>query len=121
MTSDVSQTTCPLHRGETPAPAGELARDWSHSDDSEPAEFGISPIKDVNFSVAIPQRAAGLCPGTPVVLSTPEPIRRGQMTIPLENLRLPEYRYAEAGLDVYDDSSAEPPATKKPQSEQKPH
>ena len=125
ITSDASQTTCPLNRGESPAPPGELARDWSHSYDFQPAEFGISPIKDVNFAVAIPQRAAGLCPGTPVVLSNPERIRRGQTTIQLEKLRLPEYlyaaTYAAAGLDVESVPQAEAPTATTPPSGQKPH
>jgi hypothetical protein len=99
ITTDVSENTCPLNKGESPADPGEIARGWSRNNDSEPAEFGISPVKTVEFYVSVTgtygsvsRRSAGLCPGTPVVLSNPQPVRRNQTAIEVDNLRLPDYQ-----------------------------
>ena len=44
MTTDMSANTCPLRKGESPANPGEIARGWSQNGESDPAEFGISPV-----------------------------------------------------------------------------
>jgi hypothetical protein len=48
-----------------------------------PAEFGISPVRAVDLSLTYTTRALirlypvmGICPGTPIRLSTPQPVRR---------------------------------------------
>ena len=99
ITGDMSESTCPLYEGESRASPGEIGRYWTPNTDSEPADFGISPVERLEFSFAFrpPTKrrvGAGLCPGTPVILSNPQPVRRNQMVIQVDNLRLPDYRVA---------------------------
>jgi hypothetical protein len=49
VSADMSASTCPIPTGALPADAGQIARDWTSSGDSEPAELGIGPIQTVDF------------------------------------------------------------------------
>lgn len=97
ISSDMSMSTCPLLEGESPASAGEIARDWTRSGGSQPAEFGISPVKTVDLYLldwheASDRRRSGICPGTPLVLSNPEPVGRNQISMQMDGVRLADYR-----------------------------
>jgi len=97
VTTDMSQTTCPLLERESPANPGDLARGWIRNSDSAPADFGISPINTVNIflSASSPSttwRSAGVCPGTPVILSSPRQIFQGQVSFDFDNFQLAHYR-----------------------------
>lgn len=97
ITSDLSENTCPLYEGESLARPGEIARDWTTNSDSEPAEFGLSPVKRIELALLYrsPGRiGGGLCPGTPTILSNPQPVRRNQSAIEVDNLRLSDYQLA---------------------------
>jgi len=95
--ADMSESTCPLLEGETPASPGEIARGWIQNGGTEPAEFGISPVKEVDLYLSYWNRAPnrrgpGICPGTPIVLSNPELVLRNQTALHLDGVRLAEYR-----------------------------
>lgn len=97
VTTDMSQSTCPLLERESAAKPGELARGWIRNSDSAPADFGISPINTVNvfLSASSPStnwRSAGVCPGTPVILSSPHKISQGQVSLDFDNVRLTNYQ-----------------------------
>ena len=95
-TYDISQTACPVREGDSRAKPGEISRDWERNSDSGPAEFGISPVKTIRFltvfNASNARAVAGLCPGTPIVLSNPEPIGRTRIDVDLTGLRLVDYR-----------------------------
>jgi hypothetical protein len=98
ITSDLSATTCPAKEGESRAETREIVRDWRQNSDSGPVEFGISPVK--NFDVYLWARSrngarpvvAGICPGTPLLISNPEFVRRIGTELEINSLRLADYR-----------------------------
>jgi hypothetical protein len=97
ITSDLSETTCPAREGELRAKPGEIARDWHQNSYSGPAEFGISPLKSVSFYLRTSKNSKesiinGICPGTPLVLSNPEPVGRTRTQLEFNGLRLADYR-----------------------------
>jgi hypothetical protein len=96
VTYDISQTSCPVKEGEFRAKPGEISRDWHSHSDSGPAEFGVSPVKAVRLgtvsSASNARATSGLCPGTTVVLSNPEPVRRNRIELELNDLHLGDYR-----------------------------
>jgi hypothetical protein len=99
MTTDMSANTCPLGEGESPASPGEIARGWTQNGGSEPAEFGISPVTSFNLYLSNwngsnKRLGDGICPGTTVVLSNPEPVLSNQIALQMEAFRLAEYRQA---------------------------
>ena len=95
VTADLSNTTCPTLRGESLAQTGALGRDWHQDSDSGPAEFGMNPVGFVNLSLRNYEFDSsvnnGICPGTPLVLSNPEFVRRIGSKMELEGLRLVDY------------------------------
>lgn len=96
LTADLSRSTCPLQKEELQYPEGTLGHAWSTSD-SGPAEFGLSPVKEIDLGISIlpnmdSRRGAGLCPGTPVIVSNPVPVRSNQMSIELDNIRLSDFQ-----------------------------
>src|SRR6266498_1320667 len=98
MTTDMSKNTCPLGEGESPINPGEIARGWTQNGGTEPAEFGISPVTTFdlylsNWNGSSNRRLGdGICPGTTLVLSNPEPVLRNQIALQAESVRLAEYR-----------------------------
>ncbi len=105
ISADMSMSTCPLLEGESPASAGEIARDWTRSGGSEPAEFGISPVKTVDLYLldwngAADRRSNGICPGTPLILSNPEPVHRNQIALQIDGVRLSDYRLPSAKFTI---------------------
>lgn len=97
ITSDLSATTCPAREGESRAETREIVRDWHQNSESGPAEFGISPVK--NFDVYMWDRnestrrmVAGICPGTPLLISNPTFVRSIGTELEINNLRLADYR-----------------------------
>jgi hypothetical protein len=95
VSTETAASTCPLGEKETPADPGEIARQFLRSDG--PAEMGISPVKtfqlylsDSNSSVT--ERNPGICPGTPLTLSTPEEYSRNRMELQFDNLSLIDYQ-----------------------------
>ena len=102
--TDLSRTTCPLPRNELSAPSGEIARGWIENESSAPAETGISPVKTVNLRLtewnsSIRRSSPGICPGTPLVLSNPEPVRRARVELIFKALNLSEYQWRQEGFD----------------------
>ena len=96
LTTETTASTCPLRKGEKSPTPGDIARGWIQGG-SEPAEIGISPIHEANlylFGTNNPEHGtvAGLCPGTPFVLSNPESTGRNGIELILENLKLEDYR-----------------------------
>jgi hypothetical protein len=89
ITTDASKSTCP-HEPKSP-PAG-IARDWMQHGGSEPAEFGISPVQSFNIYVSGGTNNAGICAGTPLVLSKPEALLSGQTEIEANDISLAQYR-----------------------------
>jgi hypothetical protein len=96
VTYDISQTSCPGMEGQAHAKPGEISRYWHSHSDSGPAEFGISPIKTTRFGTvnnASNARAiSGFCPGTPVILSNPELVRRTRIELELNDFHLGDYQ-----------------------------
>ncbi len=98
ITSDLSATTCPAREGESRAETREIVRDWRQNSDSGPAEFGISPVK--NFDVYLWARShngarpvvAGICPGTPLLISNPQLVRSIRTELEINSLHLADYR-----------------------------
>ncbi len=102
ITSDLSATTCPVREGESRAEAREIARDWHQHSDSGPAEFGISPVQ--NFDLYLWPRhesawriVSGICPGTPLIISSPELVQRTRTELEISGLRLADYRLHQGG------------------------
>jgi hypothetical protein len=105
MSADMSMSTCPVLEGESRANHGEIGRDWTRRGGSEPAEFGISPIKTVNLYLtnwndSAKRWSAGICPGTPLVLSNPELVGRNRTALLIDSLRLSDYRLASLGFTI---------------------
>jgi hypothetical protein len=97
ITSDLSATTCPTREGESRAETREIVRDWHHNSDSGPAEFGISPVKTFDLYMwaqneSTRRMVAGICPGTPLLISNPEFVRRIGTELEINSLRLADYR-----------------------------
>ena len=98
ITSDLKETTCPALGNESKAETQEIARDWTQSSESGPAEFGISPVKTLVMylwarHVTTQQvKISGICPGTPLTISNPEFVRSARVELELNGLRLDEYR-----------------------------
>jgi hypothetical protein len=94
ITADLSATTCPAREGESRAGTGEIARNWHRSSDSGPAEFGISPVEKLDLYVWAQhgQTISGICPGTPLIISNPEFVRRTRTELEFNDLRLADYR-----------------------------
>lgn len=97
ITADASRSTCAIGNEQSPAEKGAIARGWISNESSAPAEPGINPLQE--FSVGLthwtdsPQRSStGICPGTPVTLSNPEPVRRLRTELSFKNVILEEYR-----------------------------
>jgi len=89
ITTDASKSTC-RHEA-TSSPEG-IGRDWIHNSGSEPAELGISPVQSFNIYVSGGTNNAGICAGTPLVLSKPETLVSGQTEIQANDVPLAEYR-----------------------------
>lgn len=97
ITSNLSANTCPAREGESRAVTREIVRDWHQHSDSGPAEFGISPVK--NFALYLwaqhdsaRRTISGICPGTPLIISGPELVRRTGTELEINSVRLADYR-----------------------------
>lgn len=71
------------------------SRGWTQNGDGL-AEFGISPVKAVDlylsdWTYSAKRRSVGICPGTPLVLSDPEPAGRNQAQVLFDGVRLVDY------------------------------
>jgi len=101
MRADMSKDSCPLAKGEPLHLPGEIAWGWVQNGGSEPAEFGISPVKTVNLYLSSTNTSPrywglGICPGTELTLSNPQLMRRNQIAVQFENVPLLDYRQGEA-------------------------
>jgi hypothetical protein len=95
ITADLSATTCPAREGESRAGTREIARNWHRSSDSGPAEFGISPVEKLDLYVGAQhaeQTISGICPGTPLIISSPEFVRHSRTELEFNDFRLADYR-----------------------------
>ena len=96
ISSETAASTCPPVRTSTPPKPGVFAHGtvWG---DSEPAEMGISPVHEVDIYLSDWDTSdsnatyPGICPGTPLILSTPEMVGRSRLELDFENLSLAEY------------------------------
>ena len=89
VTTEASKSTCPP---KSTSPPEGLARDWMQPGGAEPAELGISPIQSFSIYVSGGNNVAGICAGTPLVLSKPEALVSGQTEIQLNDVSLAQYR-----------------------------
>lgn len=85
ITSDLSETTCSAFGKESKATTRDIARYW-HQSDAGPAEFGISPITTLNIYLSAQHETpgatiSGICPGTPLTISSPEFSRAVRMEL----------------------------------------
>jgi hypothetical protein len=97
ITSDLAATTCAPREGESRSVAGQIARDWNQNSDSGPAEFGISPVKSLNLflwghNASDRHTISGLCPGTPLIISSPVLVGASATELEFNGLRLGDYR-----------------------------
>jgi hypothetical protein len=97
IASDLSATSCDPREGESRVATRQIARDWHQRSDSGPAELGVSPVKSFdlylwNRSSGARQTLSGLCPGTPLIISNPEPVQHAQTKLEFSSLRLADYR-----------------------------
>jgi hypothetical protein len=93
VSSEMAASTCPADTDDSPAPPGLLAH-RSIQGDSDPAEFGVSPIQAEevylsNMSTYANDR--GICPGTPLILSNPEVVRKGRIELQFDKLSIADY------------------------------
>jgi hypothetical protein len=58
IASDLSATTCLAVGKESKAVTHEIARNWHHQSDPGLAEFGISPVKDLDLYLWAEQDSA---------------------------------------------------------------
>lgn len=96
ITSDLSATTCPPTLNESKAQTPEIVRNWHEHSESGPAEFGLSPVKTFDLFLWSQHDSArptisGICPGTPLVISSPVLARRTRTELKLNGLRLADY------------------------------
>jgi hypothetical protein len=73
-----------------------MARYWVRGE-SAPAEFGISSVQSIDLNLQdsnweANRRSAGICLGTPLVLSNPEVVRQNQTALEMDGIRLEDYR-----------------------------
>jgi len=97
ITSDLAATTCAPREGEMRSATRQISRDWNLHSESGPAELGISPIKSLDLTLWSRNALAlhtisGICPGTPLVISSPTLGRRTRMELEFSNLHLADYR-----------------------------
>lgn len=97
VSSQSSTSTCPLDGAVTPRTNAIFLRDFVRGA-SEPAEIGISPIRpfdiafsDWDWSTRRPV-SPGICPGTPLILSTPEVAGHSGIELQFDNLSLADYQ-----------------------------
>jgi hypothetical protein len=96
---DSSASTCTPERGEDPD-LHESLYSWMVSDDSDPADFGIIPVKFFEFVFSeplsrpeSPQRKPpmGVCPGTPFTILRAEIFQHTRVEAELDGVRLSDY------------------------------
>ena len=103
ITSNLSANTCPAREGESRAETRFVVRNWHQNSDSGPAEFGISPVKNFDLYLWVQNRNGarpmvdGICPGTPLVISNPELVRRFGTELEISELHLADYRLRQFG------------------------
>jgi len=89
-------STCPPSEGISAVP--EVTKySWNGSDDDSPAEFAINPVRYFTISLEswVDQNrrttSPGVCPGTPVVVATPEIAQHARVQTELDGIRLHDY------------------------------
>lgn len=97
VTSDSTTSGCPSGGAETEPPPGTSLHAFVRGA-SEPAEMGISSVRPVNIHLSDWEPslgrvvATGICPGTPLILSTPQEDGRSGMELQFDNLSLVDYQ-----------------------------
>jgi hypothetical protein len=116
MTLKLNESTCPIPENAEKLLDDSTGSMWVHSSES-PAEFGIDPVAQFalmplmfnlshppdlassahphpgsssSLSVNSSQYLHGVCPGTPITLSSPQNAGDMQLTQPFENVHLPD-------------------------------
>ncbi len=102
----MSASTCPIPKGDLPVDAGQTARDWRSGGDSEPAELGISPIQTFDFYLNYSNPSskhiqAGICPGSPLVLSNPRAVASNRTSLELDGVRVGDYQWNPLVFSTY--------------------
>ena len=85
ISTDLSANTCPLGKNEARPIPGVMARAWvvqTFRIYASPSNSGGDQYRYAN----------GLCPGTPVILSNPQPMFQSQTRLSADHVRLMEYR-----------------------------
>lgn len=101
LTLKLTESTCPLPQGQPSVPPESIGRGWIHSSES-PAEFGIDPVSQFDLAPftysyvppypkgSVPPRP-GICPGTPLILSSPQKVGDAQLAQQFEGFHLPTH------------------------------
>lgn len=93
-------TTCPVNTGQQPAPPTFPAYAWTWNHSSAPATFGISPVQTFFLwffgAGENDEKKTFICPGTPLVFSTPEKVRQNRTAIEISGINLADYRLPDA-------------------------
>jgi hypothetical protein len=92
---DSSASTCTPGPGED-ASLHQSLYSWNLEDDSDPADPGINPVKYFTFYFSSRETAEGksplgVCPGTPITLSRPEPFQDVRIEAELDGVKLSDY------------------------------
>jgi hypothetical protein len=96
VTAAASASTCPALPGEVSPNRGGIGHQFLRN--SSPADLGISPVRDFQISLSdwsnayVGDAYNGICPGTPLTLSTPEEISSRRLELRFDNLSLADYQ-----------------------------
>src|SRR5882762_407114 len=106
VSADMSASTCPIAKGDLPADPGQMARNWTSSGDSDPAELGISPIQTVDFYLnysnpSSQQIQPGICPASSLVLSNPKAVASNRTAVELDGVRVGDYQLKPVEIGGY--------------------
>lgn len=95
VSSEMAASTCPLTKDQLPPKPGEMVHAYVRGT-SDPAEFNLSPIiaDGITFWQSSTNRVSGICPDTPLTISTPEQTGRSRVVIHLDSAWLAAYLQA---------------------------
>jgi hypothetical protein len=97
VTSESASSTCPLEGVETSRPNGIFLHE-SVRGGPGPGEMGVSSVRQVDINLSDWDWSGGrfvsrgICPGTPLILSTPEEAGRSRIELQFDNLSLSDYQ-----------------------------
>jgi hypothetical protein len=96
VAATASASTCPALPAEVAPNRGGVGHQFLRDD--SPADPGISPVTEFQVSVSdwsnryAANAYSGICPGTPLTLSTPEQLSSRRLELTFDNLSLADYQ-----------------------------